>query len=155
MNKLKIKRIYLPYDEEDGYRILIDRLWPRGISKVNAVINEHCKYIAPSTEIRKAFGHKEENFDIFKVRYLNELNTNPKSGEFIQLVSDKLKKENVILLYAANYRTELANNKDAMPFVEHCKELLIDDNVTLLYGAKSETCNHAIILKDRIMAQLK
>ena len=121
MNKLKIKRIYLPYDEEDGYRILIDRLWPRGISTANAVINEHCKYIAPSTEIRKAFGHKEENYKTF----------------------------------AENYRTELANNKDAMPFVEHCKELLIDDNVTLLYGAKSETCNHAIILKDWIMAQLK
>ena len=121
MNKLKIKRIYLPYDEEDGYRILIDRLWPRGISKVNAVINEHCKYIAPSTEIRKAFGHKEENYKTF----------------------------------AEDYRTELANNKDAMPFVEHCKELLNDDNVTLLYGAKSETCNHAIILQDWIMAQLK
>ena len=59
------------------------------------------KDITPTPEIRKEFGHKKENFDIFKVRYLNELNTNPKSGEFIQLVSDKLKKENVILLYAA------------------------------------------------------
>lgn len=64
MNELKIKRIYLPYNEDDGFRILIDRLWPRGISKVNASINEHCKYIAPSTEIRKAFGHKEEEYNL-------------------------------------------------------------------------------------------
>ena len=62
MNELKIKRIYLPYNEDDGFRILIDRLWPRGISKVNAFINEHCKYIAPSTEIRKAFGLFPEAF---------------------------------------------------------------------------------------------
>ena len=109
MNELKIKRIYLPYNEDDGFRILIDRLWPRGISKVNASINEHCKYIAPSTEIRKAFGHKEE----------------------------------------------LNDNKDAMRFVEHCKKLLNEDNVTLLYGAKNETCNHAIILHDWIMTQIK
>lgn len=121
MNKLKIKRIYLPYDEEDGYRILIDRLWPRGISKTNAAIDEHCKNIAPSTEIRKTFGHKEENYKAF----------------------------------AENYRNELANNNDAMPFVEHCRELLEDDNVTLLYGAKSETCNHAIILRDWIMSKRK
>ena len=121
MNELNIKRIYLPYNEDDGFRILIDRLWPRGISKVNASINEHCKYIAPSTEIRKAFGHKEEEYKTF----------------------------------AENYRKELNDNKDAMRFVEHCKKLLNEDNVTLLYGAKNETCNHAIILHDWIMTQIK
>jgi len=76
MNKLKIKRIYLPYDEEDGYRILIDRLWPRGISKTNAAIDEHYKDITPSTEIRKTFGHKEENYKAFAENYRNETRAN-------------------------------------------------------------------------------
>lgn len=57
--KLKIKRIYLPAEEDDGYRILIDRLWPRGVSKTNAGIDEWAKEVTPSTELRKWFGHKE------------------------------------------------------------------------------------------------
>ena len=84
MNSIICERVY-DSEIQNGYRILADRLWPRDIT--------------PTPEIRKEFGHKEENFDIFKIRYLNELNTN--GEEFIQLVSDKLKKENVILLYAA------------------------------------------------------
>ena len=61
MNELRIKRIYLSPEEDDGYRLLIDRLWPRGISKVKASLDEWDKTVAPSTELREWFGHKEEN----------------------------------------------------------------------------------------------
>ena len=55
--KLKIKRIYIPAEEDDGYRILIDRLWPRGVSKTAADVDEWAKEVTPSTEFRKWFGH--------------------------------------------------------------------------------------------------
>ena len=100
MNSIICERVY-DSGTRDGYRILADCLWPRGIKKTELPYDVWFKDITPTSEIRKEFGHKEENFETFKVRYLNELNANPKSGEFIQLVSDKLKKENVILLYAA------------------------------------------------------
>lgn len=56
MGELKVKRVYLPADEQDGYRVLIDRLWPRGLSKDKADIDEWDKQLAPSTELRKWFG---------------------------------------------------------------------------------------------------
>ena len=100
MNSIICERVY-DSEIQNGYRILADRLWPRGIKKTDLQYDVWFRDITPTPEIRKEFGHKEENFDIFKIRYLNELNTNPNGEEFIQLVSDKLKKENVILLYAA------------------------------------------------------
>lgn len=65
MSELKVKRVYLPAEEQDGYRVLIDRLWPRGISKDKANIDEWDKLLAPSTELRKWFGHQPELFPAF------------------------------------------------------------------------------------------
>lgn len=71
-----MKRIYDPTDESDGTRILVDRLWPRGISKEKAAIREWMKEVAPSHELRKRF-HEQANFDEFKIRYREELMGDP------------------------------------------------------------------------------
>lgn len=73
MNPILIKRIYEDVSVNDGYRILVDRIWPRGISKERAKLDEWLKTIAPSTELRKWFGHKEERFKEFAKRYKKEL----------------------------------------------------------------------------------
>lgn len=69
---IRIKRIYDPIHESDGKRILVDRLWPRGVSKEKAAIDEWMKEIAPSHELRKWF-HEHANFDEFEERYRDEL----------------------------------------------------------------------------------
>ncbi|HYB93183.1 MAG TPA: DUF488 family protein, partial [archaeon] len=69
----KIKRIYEKPEREDGYRILVDRLWPRGLSKDKAKIDLWMKEIAPSDETRKWFSHDPRKWEEFKKRYKNEL----------------------------------------------------------------------------------
>ncbi len=95
---IKIKRIYDESNDNDGYRILIDRLWPRGISKDSAKIDEWNKDIAPSNELRKFFSHKAELFPEFKARYKKELES--KSSELLRLKNIS-EKSNLTLLYAA------------------------------------------------------
>ena len=70
---IKIKRAYAPAEETDGYRILVDRLWPRGISKEKAKIDLWLKSVAPSSDLRKWFGHVPERFPEFTKRYKAEL----------------------------------------------------------------------------------
>lgn len=99
--EIKVKRVYEPIDEPaDGMRVLVDRLWPRGMKKATLKLDDWAKALAPSTEARKAFGHKAENFASFKSRYLAELNQSPDSAAYVA----KLKQENppvLTLLYAA------------------------------------------------------
>ena len=73
---VKLKRAYEPVDLEDGTRILIDRLWPRGVSKVEAALDQWMKEIAPSTELRKWFGHDPGRWEEFCRRYSAELKQN-------------------------------------------------------------------------------
>lgn len=101
MNEIHIKRVYELVDESDGYRILVDRLWPRGLSKGKAAIDEWCKDISPSKELRKWFGHTEERFGEFALRYTEELNSNSYAPEFISHCSELLRTANITLLYAA------------------------------------------------------
>jgi len=91
------------YDKEDapGYRILVDRLWPRGIKKEDAGIDLWMKDIAPSNELRKWFGHDPEKYDEFAARYRQELDASPVAEELAELCCDKLAAQDVILLYAA------------------------------------------------------
>ncbi|VDG21355.1 DUF488 domain-containing protein [Lactiplantibacillus mudanjiangensis] len=98
---LKVERIYTKPADLDGYRILVDRLWPRGISKVNAHLDTWVKEIGPSTELRKWFNHEPAKYPEFKTRYLAELEANPITTEFVQQVATQLKTMNVILLYGA------------------------------------------------------
>lgn len=105
MSELKIKRVYLPAEEGDGCRILIDRLWPRGVSKEKAAVDEWNKDVTPTTELRKWFGHKEENFAEFGVKYRAELDGNAAALSFAQHVGELLKQGDVTLLYGAKSPT--------------------------------------------------
>ncbi len=101
MMQLKIERIYTKPVDLDGYRILVDRLWPRGISKVNAHLDWWAKQVGPSNELRKWFGHDPAKYDEFKQRYLAELADNPALTELKEKVTAQLATTNVILLYGA------------------------------------------------------
>lgn len=74
---IKIKRVYEAPAADDGYRILVDRLWPRGISKESAALNEWGKDIAPSPELRKSACHDPERWDEFTALYVAELDAQP------------------------------------------------------------------------------
>ena len=95
---MKMKRIYDTPEPEDGYRMLVDRLWPRGVKKADAAIDEWNKNIAPSPELRKWFVHKPENFKRFSGLYAAELRT--KKSELKRIKSIQ-KIQNLTLLYAA------------------------------------------------------
>lgn len=119
-NNLKIKRAYLEAADTDGYRVLVDRLWPRGIRKDVLRLDLWAKNIAPSTEARKSFGHMEERFTEFTAVYRNELDANPEAATFAQLIRDKLK----------------------------------EGPVTLVYGARSDTINHAAVLRQWLLEHI-
>lgn len=97
MTQLKTKRIYEPYAEEDGFRVLIDRLWPRGISKAAARIDLWLKEVAPSTELRQWFHQQTDQWTAFKDRYFAELDANPRQ---LQPLFTALQRGDVTLLYA-------------------------------------------------------
>ena len=101
MNQIQIKRIYEGKSEKDGFRILTDRLWPRGVAKEKAAIDYWAKNISPSTYLRKWYNHEEELFPRFRELYREELDKNPEKEDFIQLVKEKLEKEDVTLLFAS------------------------------------------------------
>lgn len=122
---VQIKRVYDPAEQGDGYRVLIDRLWPRGISKEHAALDLWCKDAAPSPELRRdwhATPDKEsaEHFAAFTREYREEL-THPPANEALARLA------------------ELAH--------EH-------KTLTLLYGAKNETVNHAVVLRNVLLEQL-
>jgi uncharacterized protein YeaO (DUF488 family) len=95
---LRIKRVYEPPDKGDGKRILVDRLWPRGMAKAKAGVDLWLKEIAPSTELRKWFGHDPGKWAEFKKRYRAELEEN---DEQAALLKEEIKKGTVTLLYGA------------------------------------------------------
>ncbi|WP_022901749.1 DUF488 domain-containing protein [Humibacter albus] len=93
-----IKRAYEPASSDDGYRVLVDRLWPRGVSKESAHLDEWEKDVAPSDELRKWFGHDPAKFDEFRTRYLAELEDNPAVSALRQRGRDGT----VTLVYSAH-----------------------------------------------------
>lgn len=96
---VRIKRIYEPASESDGYRILVDRLWPRGVSKESAVIDLWLKEIAPSTGLRKWFDHVPQRWRSFKTKYKQELEGNEVLVEKIRDINRQ--KGSITLLYSA------------------------------------------------------
>ncbi len=96
---IQVKRIYDPIKEDDGYRVLVDRVWPRGVSKENAKLNLWMKDIAPSNELRKWFQHDTAKWDEFKVRYRDELVD--KKDLISQLRNIEKENKVVTLLYSA------------------------------------------------------
>jgi len=96
--KLAIKRVYIEPDQADGFRILVDRLWPRGLSKEKAKIDLWFKDIAPSTELRKWFQHDPAKWTEFQKRYKQELKS---EGDQLDVIKEKLHQGPVTLLYGA------------------------------------------------------
>ena len=101
MYEIKAVRVYDLKEDTKGYRILVDRLWPRALRKEALRFDEWAKNIAPSKELRQWFGHAEERFDPFEDAYRAEISGNPKAQEFASDVQEKLKEQDVLLLYAA------------------------------------------------------
>ena len=95
---IQIKRAYDNPSENDGYRILVDRLWPRGISNEKAMIDYWAKALAPSNELRRWYGHDPEKWPEFKFRYFAELDAN--SGSAKELL-DYVKRGSVTFVYSS------------------------------------------------------
>ena len=125
---INIKRIYDEPSEEDGIRILVDRLWPRGVSKEKAGINFWFKDIAPSNELRKLFHAAAIDFNEFKERYLKEL------PEYSDSRNSSVKPE------SGNSLAEIAR------LLKTGRQ-----NITLLYGLKDEINNNAAVLREFIL----
>jgi uncharacterized protein YeaO (DUF488 family) len=83
---IKLKRIYAPYSTDDGYRVLVDRLWPRGIKKEDAHIDKWIKEVGPSTALRKWFNHEPEKWEEFCKKYHDELTGSPAFAELISFL---------------------------------------------------------------------
>jgi len=112
---VKLKRAYELPAADDGTRVLVDRLWPRGLTKEKASVDLWLKDIAPSTELRKWFGHDPSKWGEFKKRYLDELKG---KSEQIQLLKQEMEKGAVTLVYGA---------KDE----EHNEALVLQENSIL------------------------
>jgi uncharacterized protein YeaO (DUF488 family) len=113
---IRIKRVYEPASPEDGYRVLVDRLWPRGLSRERVQASMWLKDAAPGTPLRKWFGHDPARFDGFRHRYLEELSEKP---DVLAGLIDLARK----------------------------------GRVTLLYAARDPECNHAVVLRDYLLAR--
>ena len=96
---IELKRIYEPYNKKDGYRVLVDRLWPRGVSKERAHLDIWLKDVAPSTELRKWFGHDPKKWNEFKKKYRAELKKNKEIVEILKQANKKY--PTITLLYGA------------------------------------------------------
>jgi uncharacterized protein YeaO (DUF488 family) len=99
VSHLRLKRAYVPAEPEDGLRILIDRLWPRGVSKAKAALDEWMKEIAPSTGLRQWFGHDPDRWPEFQRRYKGELRQHAEELDRIRALA---KKQTVTLIYSAH-----------------------------------------------------
>lgn len=95
---MQVKRIYDQASPEDGYRVLVDRIWPRGINKEKAALDEWNKEIAPTTELRKWFNHVPERFVEFIAKYKEELSLKKEELRRLKAID---KKQNLTLLYSA------------------------------------------------------
>lgn len=109
--ELLLKRAYEPAEATDGYRVLVDRLWPRGLSKERAQIDEWAKELAPSTELRQWFGHVPSRWEEFTRDYRAELEGSTAGREFVTRLQDE---ERITLVYAAHDET-------------HCHPLILRD----------------------------
>ena len=96
---VKLKRAYEPVDSKDGARVLVDRLWPRGVSKKNAALDQWMKEIAPTTELRKWFGHDPARWEEFRGRYSKELHQN---AELLSQLRSRARQGPLTLVYSAH-----------------------------------------------------
>jgi uncharacterized protein YeaO (DUF488 family) len=98
---IRIKRIYDTPEQKDGFRVLVDRLWPRGLKKERAKVDMWLKEIAPDEVLRKWFSHDPAKWDEFKKRYFEELKD---KKEYIDIIIERSKTDVITLLYGAKDR---------------------------------------------------
>ncbi|GBC72451.1 hypothetical protein HRbin03_00280 [archaeon HR03] len=116
---IKTKRVYEPPSPEDGCRVLVDRLWPRGLGKNRAAVDVWLKEVAPSGSLRKWFGHKPERWEEFKRRFFMELSRQPDGVR--KLLELEEKHGTVSLLYSA--KDTVHNNATALKeYIEQMKK---------------------------------
>ncbi|HEX5169578.1 MAG TPA: DUF488 domain-containing protein [Cyclobacteriaceae bacterium] len=115
--KIKVKRVYEKPNREDGVRILVDRLWPRGLTKEKAAVDLWLKNIAPSTALRKWFDHDPNKWKEFMKRYRLELK---KNKEQILVLKEQAKRGTVTLLYGAKDE----EHNEALVLKEFIKQLI-------------------------------
>ena|ERR1039458_2819602 len=112
-HEVRVRRVYGEKVRGDGARVLVDRIWPRGLSKEKADLHEWCKPVAPSTALRKWYGHDPERFEEFGRRYRAELEQ-PERAEAVQHLRDLAKQRNLTLLTA----TKRADISEAVVLAE-------------------------------------
>ncbi|MFI5269364.1 MAG: DUF488 domain-containing protein [Chloroflexota bacterium] len=100
---IRLKRVYDPPSADDGRRVLVDRVWPRGLSKAEARVDEWLRELGPSTELRKWFGHEPSRWDEVRARYQEELKA-PVQRQRLQHVRELASSETVSILYGAKDR---------------------------------------------------
>jgi uncharacterized protein YeaO (DUF488 family) len=98
---VNIKRVYDPAESDDGYRVLIDHIWPRGVSHERAHLDGWARELAPSDELRRWFDHVPERFDEFRARYRDELG---EQAELLAELRERARDEPLTLVYAARDR---------------------------------------------------
>jgi uncharacterized protein YeaO (DUF488 family) len=108
---VRLKRAYEPADTSDGYRVLVDRLWPRGVSRKRARLDEWDRELSPSTDLRKWFGHQPERFQEFRRRYRDELSQH---RERIAELRRRAQQGTLTLVYSARD----ADHNDAVVLAE-------------------------------------
>jgi uncharacterized protein YeaO (DUF488 family) len=102
VHPVKVGRVYDKPTRGDGARVLVDRIWPRGLSKDKAALDEWCKSVAPSTTLRKWYQHDPERFEEFGRRYRAELDE-PERAEAVQHLRQLAKRRNLTLLTATKH----------------------------------------------------
>ncbi|MDQ0757109.1 DUF488 domain-containing protein [Arthrobacter sp. B3I4] len=95
----QVRRVYDAAREDDGVRVLVDRIWPRGMTKAKAALDEWCKDVAPSTQLRKWYGHDPAKFDEFATRYKTELK-DPARAQVLDHLRELARGQRVTLLTA-------------------------------------------------------
>ena len=96
--RIELRRVYDKTPPPKGYRVLVDRLWPRGIKKESLPLDEWSRDVAPSTDLRKWFAHEPSRWRMFRTRYLNELKA---KQDILRHLRDVAKKRPLVLLYSA------------------------------------------------------
>ena len=114
MTTFRTKRIYEDASADDGYRVLVDRLWPRGVSKERAALDDWCKEASPSTQLRKWFDHDPAKFTEFARRYRAELDDSP---DAISAIAQWNRHSTVTLLYGAKDK----ENNEAVVLQRYCE----------------------------------
>ncbi|MDQ0298629.1 uncharacterized protein YeaO (DUF488 family) [Salibacterium salarium] len=98
---VQIKRIYEQVSEKDGYRVLVDKVWPRGVSKERAKLDEWAKEITPTPELRKWFNHEKDKFIVFAEEYKKELQSNKEGRQKLNELTNIAVDKEVTLVFAA------------------------------------------------------